>query len=501
MRRSELLSNVQLTREFTFNLMLLFLINLLIKPIYIFAIDAEVQNRLGTEQYGWYFHVFNVIFLLSVVNDPGIQNWNAQYLPRHRMSAASHLSSVVGVKMLLAFVFMCFTWCVMQLAGYGHSWLFLMLSGNLVLSSAFMILRGSIAGLGHYRTDSWLSSLDKVLMAFILGVLLYSNSIETFTLQHFVYGQAIATLLACAVGFILLRSKVDFSRPEFSWQSTSKVLRNSAPYLLILLFMTAYNRMDGILLGFLLHDNNHAAGIYAGAYRLYDAANMTGYLFASVLLPMYAAHNDQKELLSGLVNAGARYSSIVAGIALISVWFYGDEILHLLYDVADEDMQSSLRWLMAAYFCTALGYIFGTLVVSSGDVGRLNFVFGAGLLVNVLLHLLLIPAFGATGAALTTFLTQALVLFAQVWLVRHQFSVSLDKKMLLHILVFLVGSVLIFAVSEATGIFQWWFRWLLNLIICVLLSFALQLVEWEDVKFFLHKRRAGTRENKQVNDE
>jgi len=174
--------------------MLLFLINLLIKPIYIFAIDAEVQNRLGTEQYGWYFHVFNVIFLLSVVNDPGIQNWNAQYLPRHRMSAASHLSSVVGVKMLLAFVFMCFTWCVMQLAGYGHSWLFLMLSGNLVLSSAFMILRGSIAGLGHYRTDSWLSSLDKVLMAFILGVLLYSNSIETFTLQHFVYGQAIATL-------------------------------------------------------------------------------------------------------------------------------------------------------------------------------------------------------------------------------------------------------------------------------------------------------------------
>jgi len=445
--------------------MLLFLINLLIKPIYIFAIDAEVQNRLGTEQYGWYFHVFNVIFLLSVVNDPGIQNWNAQYLPRHRMSAASHLSSVVGVKMLLAFVFICFTWCVMQLAGYGHSWLFLMLSGNLVLSSAFMILRGSIAGLGHYRTDSWLSSLDKVLMAFILGVLLYSNSIETFTLQHFVYGQAIATLLACAVAFILLRSKVDFSRPEFSWQSTSKVLRNSAPYLLILLFMTAYNRMDGILLGFLLHDNNHAAGIYAGAYRLYDAANMTGYLFASVLLPMYAAHNDQKELLSGLVNAGARYSSIVAGIALISVWFYGDEILHLLYDVADEDMQSSLRWLMAAYFCTALGYIFGT------------------------------------GAALTTFLTQALVLFAQVWLVRHQFSVSLDKKMLLHILVFLVGSVLIFAVSEATGIFQWWFRWLLNLIICVLLSFALQLVEWEDVKFFLHKRRAGTRENKQVNDE
>lgn len=441
------------------------------------------------EQYGWYFHCFNLIFLLSVVNDPGLQNWNAQFLPRNRDTAGIHLTSLAGVKIILAFLFLCVTWIVMQLAGYGHSWLFVMLSVNLILSSAFMILRGSIAGLGHYRTDSLLSSLDKVLMAIILGVLLYGNSFSTFSLQHFVYGQGLATMLACFVALILLRSRVALTWPNFSWSETRRILRNSAPYLLILVFMTAYNRMDGILLGFLLHDNHHAAGIYAGAYRLYDAANMTGYLFASVLLPMFAAHIGQKDLLSGLVNAGARYSIVVAGIALISVWFYGDEILRILYDVADKDMQDTLRWLMAAYFCTALGYVFGTLVVSSGDVGRLNIVFGIGLLVNVALHQVLIPAFGATGAAMTTFLTQALVLFAQVWIVKQQFSVSLRLQVILRTPVFLGTSMLIFSVMEQTGIDQWWFRWLLNLIICVLLSFVLRMVEWEDVAFFLRRRK------------
>lgn len=66
-----------------------------------------------------------------------------------------------------------------------------------------------------------------------------------------------------------------------------------APYVLIMIFMTAYNKLDGVMLGWLLDDNKYQAGIYAAAYRFYEAANMSGYLFASLLLPMYASNIDQ----------------------------------------------------------------------------------------------------------------------------------------------------------------------------------------------------------------
>jgi len=43
-----------LKREFLINISFLILINILIKPVYIFFIDARVQDTLGSEKYGLY---------------------------------------------------------------------------------------------------------------------------------------------------------------------------------------------------------------------------------------------------------------------------------------------------------------------------------------------------------------------------------------------------------------------------------------------------------------
>ncbi|MDV7402501.1 hypothetical protein RZS08_64360, partial [Arthrospira platensis SPKY1] len=61
--------------------------------------------------------------------------------------------------------------------------------------------------------------------------------------------------------------------------------------------MTAYNKIDGVFLGILMDDNGYQAGVYASAYRFYDAANMIGYLFAALLLPMFAAHMFDRGIL------------------------------------------------------------------------------------------------------------------------------------------------------------------------------------------------------------
>ena len=50
-------------KKFLSSLGLLVLLNLIVKPLFILGIDAEVQNRVGQEDYGLYFGLLNLSFI------------------------------------------------------------------------------------------------------------------------------------------------------------------------------------------------------------------------------------------------------------------------------------------------------------------------------------------------------------------------------------------------------------------------------------------------------
>ena len=70
-------------REFILNLALLIAVNALVKPIYIFGIDRNIQNLVGSDSYGVYYALINFTFLGVVINDLGIQNFNAREIALH----------------------------------------------------------------------------------------------------------------------------------------------------------------------------------------------------------------------------------------------------------------------------------------------------------------------------------------------------------------------------------------------------------------------------------
>jgi O-antigen/teichoic acid export membrane protein len=79
-------------------------------------------------------------------------------------------------------------------------------------------------------------------------------------------------------------------------------IRNSFPYALLVLLMTVYGRVDSVVIERVLPNGGEAAGIYAQAFRLLDAANMFPFLFAGLLLPIF----------SRMIKEGARLSHYVA---------------------------------------------------------------------------------------------------------------------------------------------------------------------------------------------
>ena len=80
-------------KKFVSNLILIVLLNLLVKPLAIFGIDAEVQNEVGAEQFGIYFSLLNFSFLFNILLDFGINNFTTKNVAQHPKIASKYFNS------------------------------------------------------------------------------------------------------------------------------------------------------------------------------------------------------------------------------------------------------------------------------------------------------------------------------------------------------------------------------------------------------------------------
>ena len=72
------------------------------EPFWILGIEVAVQNAVGTEQYGFYYAIFNFSFLLNILLDFGITNFNNKNISQNNHLLSKHLSSIILLRLLLA---------------------------------------------------------------------------------------------------------------------------------------------------------------------------------------------------------------------------------------------------------------------------------------------------------------------------------------------------------------------------------------------------------------
>ena len=161
-------------KKFATNLIFLFAANLLVKPFWIFGIDRVVQNKVGAEVYGTYFAVFNYSFLLSILLDFGINNFNNRAVSRNSKRSGEYLLNLLMLKLILAFLYFAFTFVTALSTGYSELQMKMLvfLALNQILLSAILYFRSNIAALQLFKTDSIVSILDRLLTIIFCLVLL-----------------------------------------------------------------------------------------------------------------------------------------------------------------------------------------------------------------------------------------------------------------------------------------------------------------------------------------
>ncbi len=414
-----------MNQKFLSNLAFLLAANLLVKPFYIFGIDRMVQVTVGTEMYGVYFALYNFSILFYIILDLGLTNYNNRTIAQNRDLLKSYLPNLIVVKLGLSFVFLGLLFLVAIMLGYDvlKLKLLLPLALNQILISFIFYFRSNITAYHYFKMDALISILDRLILIVVCSVLLWGSVVSTFKIEYFIYAQTFAYAITALMAFLVVLRFVDFTHLNLNQlvQKTKlvQILKESFPYALLILLMTLYNRIDGIMLERLLDDDGNEAGIYAAAYRLLDAVNVFGLLFASLLLPLFAKMLKDKVPIQNLTQTSFQTILAFSITVAIGCFIFQQEIMSLLYPEATVYWAEVFSWLMFSFIAISSVYIFGTLMTANANLRALNWIAISGVVLNVILNFILIPNYKAYGATIATVNTQALVAIAHIiWAIR-----------------------------------------------------------------------------------
>lgn len=477
-------------REFTINIIFLLAINLLVKPFYALIIDTTVQNRVGPETYGIYLALFNFVYIQQIFADLGLQNFNNTNISKNPHILKNILPKVLGTKLFFTLAFGILVLCSSFIIGYGSYVLTLLpwIIGSMACLSFILYARTNISGVGKYMIDSAFSVLDKVLLIGILAYYLWiDNSYnDHFDIMLFVKVQFFSLIITLIAVLTYTHLKIERVRFNFDIQFTAQLIRSSLPYATLVLLMAGYSRIDGIMLERMINDQGLEAGKYASAFRLYDTWNGFTFLFAVLLLPMFSRLLNKNEKIREL----EQWSStllLTGGIFIfLFVYFYNYQILDLFYNrTIDESYTNSLVLLIAAGLPLSMNYIYGTLLTANGNLRLLNTIALGGFLTNLILNIIAIPRFGASGAALTTLITQLLVFLLQYYSSRRIFELHISILKIIKIIVITVFLYFAFKLGLEYWETEWYYQGLIYGFLYVLLALLLKLIRIEDLRINL----------------
>lgn len=262
---------------------------------------------------------------------------------------------------------------------------------------------------------------------FIALILYASQSQQTSAgsmLEYLIFSNLSVLLIAVSIVFFLLGryqwKNNDLFKKKKEWQVSVIPLALSGGVQQII------KRSDLVMLGIL-----GSTVAYVGAYKVSAQVailsvfflQVLGTIFAQKLAAAYAGADER--LLKRHLEFTAK-ASFASTILISSVFVtFGNEIIVLLFGAEYVVAYTPLTILLLGYVSSSFfGLVDVALNMSKAEMGALKGVI-CGLIVNIFLNFLLIPFYGATGAAAATAMSLFLTRFVQfIVLVRERGLVS-----------------------------------------------------------------------------
>ena len=291
--------------------------------------------------------------------------------------------------------------------------------GVLLFNQMWFYARGILFGLRREERAA-IPGIIGVVTAGALGVTLAINGMGVLGV---LMGMLVADIF---VAVVCLRSVMHVLQGAARAQSapvipvTGELLRFGLTAMVFSVLNMALCALDVILVRHLA--GGAQAGLYAAAVQWSQFVWFIPIAVEGVMLQSTARLWAERRIgdVSSLVSRLLRYVMLGTAFLLLIVFVLGDQIVSLYFGPQFAEAALALRLLVPGAFCYAMARVLWPVIQAGGDGAHLIRVMGPTVLVDVGLCWVLVPTWGAAGAALATSASFALVAVGYAWVLRHR---------------------------------------------------------------------------------
>lgn len=362
-----------------------------------FVYFTLAARLVGVEGAGRYVIATSFTTIFSIFVDLGLSNVLVREVAKFPDRAQQLLANVLGLKVVLAAGSVVAATIVARLLGYPEETLLMIgiASAVMVLDSVHLVFYAVMRGFQNLRYEA-VGVVTGQIVIIISGVGFYAMGLP---LPFMVVALLMGSLwnVLWSAGMLVRKTPV---RISFKLDAPIvKFFRDvTVPFALAGIFSRVYSYIDSIMLSRL--GTEAEVGLYGVAYKLAFAFQFLPMSFAAAVYPAMSDYyvNDRKKL-GHIFVASLKYLMFLVIPLSFGIAVLADPLVRLVYGHAFAGSVAPLQILIFSLIFAFLYWPAGSLLNACDRQSNNTVVMGVTMCANIILNAILLPMYGAVGAA------------------------------------------------------------------------------------------------------
>lgn len=381
--------------------------NKIIPLFFTFLLTVYIARSFEVKEYGIISFFFSILSVLILISGLGINVSAAKYTAQYNKSEKliSVLNSGIKLRIIASLIF-----AFIIILTYKHLAVIIMkpeLSSLLLISVPLLFLKGLLAflknifvGLHRLKYSFVINLLESILK--LLLIILFFN-FATASLLTIISVYTLATLLSVIVGFLLLyRNYYTIDRyNKVKIKFENDIINYSIPLFFISIGVIIASDIDIIMLGLL--STNEEVGYYSISKHIITKLPLMSFIIATGVMPIFAKFdNNNRKKLTKFLYSLLRIMLIVYSVIFLLMFLLSPYFIPFIFGTQYQNAIQIFQYLLPYSFIYSFSIVLSAFLTYQGLAKKRvkNLIFST--ILNITLNYILIPKYGAIGAAIST---------------------------------------------------------------------------------------------------
>lgn len=427
------------------------LISQIIASICAFIWTVLMARYLGVDKYGIFGFATSLTAILAVTVDLGINTHVIRHVATDYDSAPKYLGNAIPLKSIFGVGTMILTVIILIIMKTDELTftVTLLFAIEMIIKSLMSLLNGSFQAFeeGKYQ------GIGNTLLHTILLIFILITIFGDFGLFGVALSYILANLIAFTYTYYAFKKHISKPKFELDLKFCKKITRLSIPFAVIGLLYTIYYSIDMVMLTNMV--GSYASGIYNATYKLISVLTLFYSVYTAVIFPVMSKffNNDDTMLLISFEKSIKYLMLVIIPIAIATV-IYSTDIIHLIYghkyDAASSAL-SILIWTVCLLFISGAA---NSLLNASHKEVTVTKIYAIAAAFNIILNFFMIPYLSYDGAAITTVLSELLIVIIQFYII-YKIGHRPNKKLYYDLIKIIVGSAILGIILQFLNLNMW----------------------------------------------